>query len=636
MRTWTAIDRSAADAWRLPHSIPYAPGRVSAVLPESSAQPPGNAGPRRPPFSIVSYNILAHEFAEPHLYRHCPRWALDRHYRAGKIYSELSEAKADIVRCTASTRVSCRHVCMMTTSHQRIPLFSFINSQICLQEVDHIFHSFWLPRFRKLGYDGRFKQRTGGQSDGVATLFRVDRFELVSSEEVEYCAYPHVEARDNVALLFMLRDKSAGSPPVAAPPKWPAVSSSSVSSSSSSSSLPIASSSAPPPLPPLLCVGNTHILYNRKRGDLKLGQMQLFCERASLFCRRFSGDSAAVTLASATASSMSPTFICCGDLNATPDSPLMEFMLCQRLDCSRLDRRLMDGLDDSLAAPNAHAYESSPCMATSSTSDAVLDLAGGSSDRAMHEGIQMVELGCDDGDALAAVSGMSVVGADSDVGAQSDCDSDPNERQIHQSAAAFHGVDGCSDDDGAPPAVVASMLDERLAHAPTPSDMVSPALHHSTTPTGRRGKQDPQSFHCEALAINRKDHHSSSSASLATCAASPAPATVVHHDFSLASVYAPLYPPVSAIASDAYASASSSLSSPASLPPLVPTPERRVTQYHATHRLMVDYTLFTPHALCATAYLELPPPSQIGRRLMPSAYAPSDHFMLHSQFEWTL
>jgi hypothetical protein len=110
-RSWTTIDRSAADAWHLPHSAPYAPGRLSAVA-ESS-------GPRRPPFSVVSYNILAHEFAEPHLYRHCPRWALDRHFRAGRILTELIEAAADIVRRTELTRFL-RHEFISTRFHESI------------------------------------------------------------------------------------------------------------------------------------------------------------------------------------------------------------------------------------------------------------------------------------------------------------------------------------------------------------------------------------------------------------------------------------------------------------------------------------------------------------------------------------
>jgi mRNA deadenylase 3'-5' endonuclease subunit Ccr4 len=64
--------------------------------------------------------------------------------------------------------------------------------------------------------------------------------------------------------------------------------------------------------------------------------------------------------------------------------------------------------------------------------------------------------------------------------------------------------------------------------------------------------------------------------------------------------------------------------------------QQRVTQYHAEHRLMCDYIMFTPHQLQPTGFLELPTPSQLGRRLMPNEVEPSDHFLLKAEFDWLL
>ncbi|KAG8227950.1 hypothetical protein J437_LFUL008756 [Ladona fulva] len=111
---------------------------------------------------------------------------------------------------------------------------------LCLQEVQksHL-ESFYQPRLRELGYEGIYKKRTGNKPDGVAIYFKSSTFKLVEHLSVEFMQpILPVLNRDNVALIARLSSQKS-------------------------------------PTLPHLCIATTHLLYNPRRIDVKLAQIQL-------------------------------------------------------------------------------------------------------------------------------------------------------------------------------------------------------------------------------------------------------------------------------------------------------------------------------------------------------------------------
>ncbi|KAJ8355817.1 hypothetical protein SKAU_G00186110 [Synaphobranchus kaupii] len=111
---------------------------------------------------------------------------------------------------------------------------------LCLQEVQEDHYQKQLkPSLESLGYQCEYKRRTGWKSDGCAVSFKRDRFSLVSQHPVEYFrrGVPTLD-RDNVGLVLLLQ-------PAGPPPESGGV----------------------------VCVANTHLLYNPRRGDVKLAQL---------------------------------------------------------------------------------------------------------------------------------------------------------------------------------------------------------------------------------------------------------------------------------------------------------------------------------------------------------------------------
>ena len=110
-------------------------------------------------------------------------------------------------------------------------------------------------------YMGRWKKRTGAdKTDGVSVYWQVQKFELVESEEVEYrvpgCG--HLD-RDNVALLVVLQEREGGKEGGREGGRQK------------------------------LIVANTHLLFNPRRGDVKLAQLQLLLARVERLQQRHPG-----------------------------------------------------------------------------------------------------------------------------------------------------------------------------------------------------------------------------------------------------------------------------------------------------------------------------------------------------------
>ncbi|NXY88944.1 ANGE1 protein, partial [Alcedo cyanopectus] len=158
-----------------------------------------------------------------------------------------------------------------------------------LQEIQHwdpdvkMMH-YWEqlePAFKEMGFACFYKRRTGRKPDGCAVCYKHSRFQLLSLSPVEFFR-PGLAVlnRDNVGLVLLLQPLLSQAPALRA---------------------------APP-----LCVANTHLLFNPRRGDIKLAQMALLLAEIDKIARNTEGSYYPVIL--------------CGDLNSLPDSPLYKFI----------------------------------------------------------------------------------------------------------------------------------------------------------------------------------------------------------------------------------------------------------------------------------------------------------------------
>lgn len=172
---------------------------------------------------------------------------------------------------------------------------------ICLQEVD---------RFKDLeddlasrGYVGLYKVRTGGMPDGCAIFWRKGRFQLLQERSFEFSM---LGMRDNIAQMCVLQLTVPG----AANNRRPSVFRMAEQTQSHR-----------------LVVGNIHVLFNPRRGEIKLGQCRAFLEQVHNISSIWHG---------------APVVIG-GDFNCTPSSAVYEFLAKSELDLSNLDRRYLSG-----------------------------------------------------------------------------------------------------------------------------------------------------------------------------------------------------------------------------------------------------------------------------------------------------
>mmetsp|Transcript_11057 Transcript_11057/g.14403 ORF Transcript_11057/g.14403 Transcript_11057/m.14403 type:complete len:410 (-) Transcript_11057:1898-3127(-) len=161
---------------------------------------------------------------------------------------------------------------------------------LCFQEVDQDdFDGEFTKALQHQGFIGAYKKRTGDKCDGCAVYFKQSRFKLIGRPiEIEFKrpGDPLLD-RDNVAIALVLQDIDA-----------------SVN----------------------ILVASTHILFNPKRGDVKLAQTNLLLHKLSEVSEQHN---AAVIL--------------CGDFNSTPDSAFYHFVFNSSLNGQSLDRRHVSG-----------------------------------------------------------------------------------------------------------------------------------------------------------------------------------------------------------------------------------------------------------------------------------------------------
>lgn len=128
---------------------------------------------------------------------------------------------------------------------------------LCLQEIDAPHADFWLESLESRGYAMVYKKRTSADKlDGVAVAWKNDTF----------CAEPEnvieVEYRDDDPLSYMNRDN------VGLVVTLKRVGVEGVGEKH-------------------LVVANTHLLFNQKRGDVKLGQVSRLLTRIAVTHRYF-------------------------------------------------------------------------------------------------------------------------------------------------------------------------------------------------------------------------------------------------------------------------------------------------------------------------------------------------------------
>uniref|UniRef100_A0A3B5PWM5 Angel homolog 2 (Drosophila) n=1 Tax=Xiphophorus maculatus TaxID=8083 RepID=A0A3B5PWM5_XIPMA len=232
-------------------------------------------------FSVMSYNILSQDLLQDnaYLYRHCDPAVLPWPYRLPNLLAEIQQHNADI---------------------------------LCLQEVqeDH-YENQIKPALQALGYQCEYKKRTGKKPDGCAITFKSSRFSLVSSTPVEF--YRHGDAllnRDNVGMVVVLQPNAGAA------------------RSDASCSI---------------CVANTHLLYNPRRGDIKLAQLAILLAEIGRLSRLPDGSTNPVIL--------------CGDFNSAPWSPLYHFLITGSLKYKGMQINMVSGQEMS---PRGHRFLTPP------------------------------------------------------------------------------------------------------------------------------------------------------------------------------------------------------------------------------------------------------------------------------------
>jgi len=177
---------------------------------------------------------------------------------------------------------------------------------ICLQEVQKDHFDNWLsPELHRKGYLGLYKQRTGGKSDGCATFFREERFNCREKRDVEYRIEGiEIMNRDNIGLIVALEPKQYGKKTNK----------------------------------PTIFVANTHLLFNKKRGDIKLLQLAKLISEIDEMAKIHT-----YLPQKATNEDMYSPVILCGDFNSTPSSHLYEFLTKSRLKYEGLNQAQISG-----------------------------------------------------------------------------------------------------------------------------------------------------------------------------------------------------------------------------------------------------------------------------------------------------
>ncbi|KTF72417.1 hypothetical protein cypCar_00032209 [Cyprinus carpio] len=236
----------------------------------------------------------------------------DQQQSAGKVCQSYYEAEGNSDNQTMEmfdmTYWECKIPCKTTSLCMR-SLSMFLTGKrhradrtckiMCLQEVQEDHYKQQIkPSLESLGYHCEYKRRTGLKPDGCAVVFKRERFSLVSCHPIEYFQHgiPLLD-RDNVGLIVLLQ------------PIDPRCSLTNI------------------------CVANTHLLYNPRRGDIKLAQLAMLLAEIS-------------RVAQLPDSKVCPVLLC-GDFNSVPWSPLYHFIRDSTLEYDGLTIGKVSGQEEN-------------------------------------------------------------------------------------------------------------------------------------------------------------------------------------------------------------------------------------------------------------------------------------------------
>ncbi|KAJ3229023.1 hypothetical protein HDU81_005707 [Chytriomyces hyalinus] len=237
----------------------------------------------------MTYNVLSDTLAQrhPHLYNHSTNFDMRWKNRAEVILRDIEYLVPDV---------------------------------LCLQEVEpRAFEAVFQFRLAKLGYTGRYCRRLGDAVDGCALFYKHTMFNLRHAEDLDFKT---VTGKDNVAIIAVLDLIEHSASPLSN-------SSSSNSARSSKSSVNSSTSNLQPSTSTRsVCVATTHLLFNTKRGLLKLAQLHSLTQRCQQLASRHN------TLYST---------IICGDMNMTEESAMYHYMLAGETEPFLLHENFISG-----------------------------------------------------------------------------------------------------------------------------------------------------------------------------------------------------------------------------------------------------------------------------------------------------
>ncbi|XP_060070892.1 protein angel homolog 2-like isoform X2 [Ylistrum balloti] len=170
---------------------------------------------------------------------------------------------------------------------------------LCLQEVnEEHYKSFFTPELAKLGYKGEYQKRTGDDKfDGCATFYKTSEFKMVKCSHLCYYRQFRILDRDNVAMIMKLQPVNQQKHPTE------------------------------------VCVANTHLLFNPRRGDVKLAQIVLLLAEINKLTH---------TVTARGEETHIPTIVC-GDFNLVPKSKLYKFLASGYIQFEGLLAKTMSG-----------------------------------------------------------------------------------------------------------------------------------------------------------------------------------------------------------------------------------------------------------------------------------------------------
>ncbi|XP_013400594.1 protein angel homolog 2 isoform X1 [Lingula anatina] len=164
---------------------------------------------------------------------------------------------------------------------------------LCFQEMEPCVFKDFQYQLKHLGYIGHYVKKTGDKPDGCATFFKRRKFSLAAVKCVRFNKKVDVLDRDNVALILLLKVHRFGHKKIV--------------------------------------VGNTHLLFNPKRGDVRLAQTALLL--SSLEEVSFKKETVRWPV------------IMCGDFNTDPFTPLYTFLTAGHLRYEGIPRHLVSETD---------------------------------------------------------------------------------------------------------------------------------------------------------------------------------------------------------------------------------------------------------------------------------------------------